>query len=117
MCFVKQALVDCPNTDVPRHALNYKWMSLTDLKVKLPRGARSKHVRKAFEDEQVETKWSKTAWAKRIAQFKRRAELTDFDRFKVKLLKQKVLFDFSWKLCYVLVLYMNFRSPRWSGGK
>lgn len=84
-----RALVDCPNTNVPRHALNFKWMALTDLKVKLPRGARSKYVRKAFEDEQVESKWSQTAWAKRIARFQRRAELTDFERFKVKVLKQK----------------------------
>lgn len=97
MCYEK-ALVDCPNTDVPRHAINLKWMSLTDLKVNLPRGARSKYVRKAFEDEQVETKWAQTSWAKRIARFQRRAELTDFERFKVKVLKQKVLFIFTMKL-------------------
>lgn len=73
-------------------------MALTDLKVKLPRGARSKYVRKAFEDEQVETKWSQTAWAKRIARFQRRAELTDFERFKVKVLKQKVLCGLSFEV-------------------
>ena len=86
-------MVDCPNTGVPRHALNFKWMALTDLKVKLPRGARSKYVRKAFEDENVEDNWSKTAWAKRIARFERREMLTDFDRFKIKQLKQKVMFS------------------------
>jgi len=67
-------------------------MALTDLKVKLPRGARSKYVRKAFEDGNVEDNWSKTAWAKRIARFERREMLTDFDRFKIKQLKQKVMF-------------------------
>ena len=87
----EKALVDCPSTNVPRHALNFKWMALTDIKVNLARGARSKYVRKAFEDEQVETKWSQTTWAKRLARFQRRAELTDLDRFKVKVLKQKVL--------------------------
>ena len=100
MCNEK-ALVDCPNTDVPRHALNFKWMALTDLQVKLPRGARSKHVRKAFEDEQVEAKWSQTSWAKRIARFQRRAELTDFERFKVKVLKQKVLFSTAMDLFHM----------------
>ena len=94
-------MVDCPNTNVPRHALNFKWMALTDIKVKLSRGARTKYVRKAFEDEQVETKWSQTAWAKRIGRFQRRAELTDFERFKVKVLKQKVLWSFGCELSHM----------------
>ena len=32
---------------------------------------------------------AKTAWAKKLAIKKRRAELTDFERFKVKVIKQQ----------------------------
>lgn len=85
-------------------------MALTDIKVKLSRGARTKYVRKAFEDEQVKTKWSQTAWAKRIGRFQRRAELTDFERFKVKVLKQKVLWSFGCELSHICIFPLEVTS-------
>ena len=63
---------------------------MTDLKVKVPRSARSGVVKKIFTAEQVSEKWEKTAWAKKLAAKKKRATLTDFDRFKLKLAKQRV---------------------------
>ena len=65
-------------------------MSLTDLKIKIPRGARSGVVKKVFIDEEVSGKWEKTAWARKLAARKKKATMTDFDRFKLKLAKQRV---------------------------
>lgn len=68
----------------------FKHMSLTDLKITVPRGARSGVVKKAFTDGEVSEKWEKTAWAKKLAARKKKASMTDFDRFKLKLAKQRV---------------------------
>ena len=56
------------------------------------RSARSGPVKKAFEKEDVQAKWESTAWCKKLAMRKKRTTLTDFDRFKLKLAKQKVGF-------------------------
>ncbi|XP_028392062.1 60S ribosomal protein L14-like [Dendronephthya gigantea] len=84
-----RALVDGPSTNVSRQALAFKHMSLTDLKIKIPRGARSGVVKKVFASENVSEKWEKTAWAKKLAARKKKASMTDFDRFKLKLAKQR----------------------------
>ena len=65
-------------------------MSLTDLKIKVPRGARSGVVKRVFTDAEVSEKWEKTAWAKKLAARKKKISMTDFDRFKLKLEKQRV---------------------------
>ena len=85
-----QALVDGPCTGVCRQALSFKHLSLTDLKIKVPRSAHSGVVKKAFTTGEVSEKWEKTPWAKKLSSRKKRASLTDFDRFKLKLAKQKV---------------------------
>jgi len=72
--------------------MNFKHLSLTDFKIKIGRSARSGPVKKAFEKEQVQDKWEKTNWAKKLAMRKKRTTLNDFDRFKLKLAKQKVRF-------------------------
>merc|ERR1712142_1315591 len=59
---VRRVLVDNPVQNIPRQA-----MRLQDLK-------------KAF---------AKTAWSKKLEAKKRRAQLNDFDRFKVKIVKQQ----------------------------
>ena len=83
-------MVDGPCDNVCRQAINFKHLSLTDFKIKVGRSARSGPVKKAFEAEEVQQKWEKTAWAKKLAMRKKRTTLNDFDRFKLKLAKQKV---------------------------
>ena len=63
--------------------------------------ARSGPVKKAFEKGEILEKWEKTAWAKRLATKKKRTTLTDFDRFKLKLAKQKV--EHNNNCCFVIV--------------
>lgn len=63
-------------------------MKLTNMLIKLPRGAREKTVKKYWQAEKVSEKWSETAAAKKSKQAETRAGLTDFERFKVMVLKQ-----------------------------
>ena len=85
-----QALVDGPCSGVARQALGFNKLWLTDFKLKISHSAREKQVRKAYEEANINTKWEQTAWARRIARKARRAQLTDFDRFKLKVLRQRV---------------------------
>ena len=85
-----QALVDGPCTGVTRQAMNFNNLQLTDFKVKISRSAREKQLRKAYEEANITTKWEQTAWAKRIARKARKQQLTDFDRFKLRVLRQQV---------------------------
>merc|ERR1711864_40860 len=64
-------------------------LNLTDLKISIPHGARGGALRKAYEKANIDVAFAKTAWSKKLEMKKRRAELNDFDRFKVKLVKQQ----------------------------
>ena len=88
--YFHQALVDGPCTGIRRQAMNFNKLWLTDFKIKISPSAREKQVRKRFTEADILAKWEKTSWAKKIALKKRRKELTDFDRFKLKVLKQQV---------------------------
>merc|ERR1719198_2533467 len=81
----KRVIVDGPEgvTGVPRHMMPVKRLSLTDLKARIPFAAREKTLRKALESEDIIKKWSQSSWAKKIQTKKTRAEMTDFDRFKL----------------------------------
>lgn len=67
--------------------------------------AKSGPVKKAFENGEILEKWEKTAWAKKLATRKKRTTLTDFDRFKLKLAKQKVCTTFAGGVFYIFVVY------------
>ena len=84
-----RALVDGPTTGVERKAISFKDLALTDLKVNLPRAARTAIVQKVVSKEAVQEQWAKTNTAKKVALRKIRANLNDFERFKVMALKQK----------------------------
>ena len=45
---------------------------------------------KAFEDAEISKKWAESAWARKLERRRQRRLLSDFDRYKVKKLKQKV---------------------------
>lgn len=84
-----QALVDGPTTGVPRQSISLGHVVLTPLSYSLPRGSRTSTVAKKFEAAGVESKWSSSSWAKKIAQRERRRALTDFERFQVLVLKKQ----------------------------
>merc|ERR1712008_295221 len=68
---------------VGRQEYRIKNLHLTPIKINFPFSARSKVVRKAWEDEKVTEKWAESGWAKRMAMKARRQGLNDFDRFKL----------------------------------
>jgi len=65
-------------------------LTLTDIKVDISPGARSGAIRKQYEKDDVNSKWSKTSYAKKIATREAKRNMNDFDRFKAKVSKQAV---------------------------
>ncbi|KAK1284199.1 60S ribosomal protein L14-2 [Acorus calamus] len=82
-----RALVDAP--DVVRGQMNFKRLHLTDIKIDIPRTPKKKSLIKAMEEADVKNKWENSSWGRKLIVQKRRAALTDFDRFKVMLAKIK----------------------------
>ena len=74
---------------VRRQELSLRRVTLTDYKVDIKRGAKREEVLKAIEDYKLEDKFKKSNFAKKVELRKKRANLTDFDRFKVMRLRQK----------------------------
>jgi large subunit ribosomal protein L14e len=86
-----QVLVD--GADIPRQSLALSHLVLTPIVVaKLPRGARTGAVKKAWEAAGVDGKWKESSWAKKREQVERRRALTDFERFKVVRLRKQSRF-------------------------
>ncbi|KAI5809870.1 ribosomal protein L14-domain-containing protein [Peziza echinospora] len=86
----KRVLVDGPKSGVTRQSIALSHVTLTPILVsEIPRGGRSGVIAKYWEKAGVDAKWSASAWAQKIASRERRRELTDFDRFKVMVLKKQ----------------------------
>ncbi|KAJ2157038.1 hypothetical protein GGF46_004783 [Coemansia sp. RSA 552] len=85
-----RAVVDGPTTGVKRQMMPFKNVVLTDIVVKrLPRTVGSKSLAKFLEKQEVVEAWNKSSWAKKLEARKRRAAMTDFDRFKLMRLKKQ----------------------------
>ncbi|XP_039116749.1 60S ribosomal protein L14-2-like [Dioscorea cayenensis subsp. rotundata] len=82
-----RALVDAP--DMVRCQMNFKRLSLTDIKIDIPRIPKKKSLVAAMEAADVKNKWDNSSWGRKLIVQKRRASLNDFDRFKVMLAKIK----------------------------
>ncbi|CAM8887418.1 hypothetical protein QQ045_025166 [Rhodiola kirilowii] len=82
-----RALVDAP--DMVRCQMNFKRLSLTDITIDINRVPKKKVLVKAMEDADVKNKWENSSWGRKLIVQKRRASLTDFDRFKLMLAKIK----------------------------
>lgn len=87
---ILKALIDGPTTGVARQALGFKRMTLTPLKIKIPRMAGEGALKKAIEKQDLQGQWGKTAWAKKLEVRKRRAENGDFARFKLMVARKEV---------------------------
>ncbi|PHT80418.1 hypothetical protein T459_18470 [Capsicum annuum] len=81
------ALVDAP--DMVRSQMNFKRLSLTDIKIDISRIPKKKTLIAAMEAADVKNKWESSSWGRKLIVQKRRASLNDFDRFKLMLAKIK----------------------------
>ncbi|ERN13097.1 60S ribosomal protein L14-2 [Amborella trichopoda] len=82
-----RALVDAP--DMIRCQMNFKRLSLTDIKIDIPRVPKKKSLIAAMDGADVKNKWERSSWGRKLIVQKQRASLTDFDRFKVMLARIK----------------------------
>ncbi|KAL8162789.1 hypothetical protein V2J09_014278 [Rumex salicifolius] len=82
-----QALVDAP--DMVRCQMNFKRLTLTDIKIDIPRVPKKKTLIEAMEAADVKNKWESSSWGRKLIVQKKRASLNDFDRFKIMLAKIK----------------------------
>mmetsp|Transcript_48616 Transcript_48616/g.72159 ORF Transcript_48616/g.72159 Transcript_48616/m.72159 type:complete len:134 (+) Transcript_48616:135-536(+) len=76
-------------TGVKRQVIPFKRIALTDFKVKIARNAREKTLKAAWAKEDILSKWEATPWATKLSNKAKRANLSDFDRFKVMVARKQ----------------------------
>ena len=74
---------------IKRQEISLRRVTLTDYKLDIKRGAKEAEVFKAIDDYKLEEKFKTSNIYKKNELRKTRANLTDFDRFKVMRLRQK----------------------------
>ena len=82
-------LVHGPKEGVRRQEISLKRITLTDFKLDIHRGIHKEALIKAITDYKLDDKFKESHYAKKIARRTKRAQLNDFDRFKVMRLRQK----------------------------
>ena len=74
---------------VKRDVISLRRVAITDMKVDVERKCDEAALAAAGKSADVEGSWAKSAWGKKIARQNARANLTDFERFKVALARTK----------------------------
>ena len=83
-----RALIDGPTSGVARQPLTFRRLQLTPYKLPITRSVSTKNLLKVIEKEKFSEEWKKSPWAKKQAIRKARADMSDFDRYKLKVAKQ-----------------------------
>eukprot|EP01064_Diplonema_japonicum_P010873 TRINITY_DN180_c0_g1_i2.p1 TRINITY_DN180_c0_g1~~TRINITY_DN180_c0_g1_i2.p1 ORF type:complete len:164 (+),score=56.59 TRINITY_DN180_c0_g1_i2:22-492(+) len=68
---------------VPRHVASLKDLEPTPVKTEITRGLRVGGLVKALDTQNTIGKWTELTWAKKIMHREARANINDFDRFRV----------------------------------
>ena len=84
----KRVLVD--GQDIQRQVIPIRRLQLTRQVLKLGRGARTGKVRAAISKEAVAKKFAESSIGRAFARQQRRQNLTDFERYKVLVLRRKL---------------------------
>eukprot|EP00116_Pleurobrachia_bachei_P013971 sb/3474233/ len=82
----KHLMVDGPG-GLGRKVVRLNQVALTDIKINIPRGCKTKTVRTAMAKEGVEAKLAATSLVKKFAAKNAKAQLGDFARFKNRVAK------------------------------
>ncbi|XP_031828483.1 ribosomal protein L14 [Nomia melanderi] len=83
-----RVLVDGPATNVPRGEMRLSQLHLTKFRIRFPFTGSTRVVRKAWETANINELWKQTMWARKVEAKKKRLELSDFDRFKLRKARQ-----------------------------
>eukprot|EP00751_Fragilariopsis_kerguelensis_P005144 CAMPEP_0170784668 /NCGR_PEP_ID=MMETSP0733-20121128/16356_1 /TAXON_ID=186038 /ORGANISM="Fragilariopsis kerguelensis, Strain L26-C5" /LENGTH=134 /DNA_ID=CAMNT_0011129791 /DNA_START=119 /DNA_END=523 /DNA_ORIENTATION=+ len=86
-----KCLIDGPEelTGVSRQVISFSRLALTDLTVKIQFNARQKTLKAAWKAADTQATWDKSSWAKKLSSKNKRANLSDFSRFKVMVAKKQ----------------------------
>ena len=84
-----KALIQGLKGGIKRQEISLRRVTLTDYKLDIKRGAKEAEVYKAIDDFKLEDKFKTSTFYKKNEIRQKRANLTDFDRFKVMRLRQK----------------------------
>ena len=84
-----RVLVHGPKEGVRRQEISLRRITLTDFKLDIKRGIHKEALEKAITEYKLDEKFKQSVYAKKIERRVKRANLTDFDRFKVMRLRQK----------------------------
>ena len=84
-----KVLVQGVKGGVRRQELSLNRVTLTDEKINIKRNAKKDEVAKALEESKVEEKIKKSKLGQKVELRQKRANLTDFDRFKIMRFRQK----------------------------
>ncbi|XP_046736841.1 60S ribosomal protein L14 [Diprion similis] len=83
-----RVLVDGPAANIPRGQMRLSQLHLTKFRLRFPFTGSTRVVRKAWSDGKIDEKWSESMWAQKVEAKKKRAALSDFDRFKLRKARQ-----------------------------
>ncbi|XP_076661306.1 ribosomal protein L14 [Halictus rubicundus] len=83
-----RVLVDGPASNVPRTGMRLNQLHLTKFRIRFPYTGSTRVVRKAWETANINDLWKQTMWARKVEAKKKRLELSDFDRFKLRKARQ-----------------------------
>lgn len=87
-----RVLIDGPTSGVKRQEISLRRVSLTDFVLPVARSVNRVNLKKACEEFGLNKKWEATPFGKKLQRAATRAKLTDFDRFKVMVLRKKVIY-------------------------
>ncbi|KAK2963194.1 putative 60S ribosomal protein L14 [Blattamonas nauphoetae] len=87
-----KVLVDGPEplTGIKRQVISLRRLSLTPFTVNISHGAHQQVVVKAFEKAQIQKRFNRTSWGKKMLKRELRLVQTDFDRFVEMKKKREV---------------------------
>ena len=86
-----RVLVDGAN--FPRTIYPLKRLTLTRLRIPILRGCRTGTLAKAAKAFELDKKWAACTAQKKMEKFNKRKETTDFDRFKIMVLRKQRSYD------------------------
>ena len=82
-------LIDGPSLGITRQPINLCRLSLTNIVIKIPKGARTGTLKDAISKQNLLEQWNNTSSAKKVAKKQIRAKLTDFERFKAMVMQRQ----------------------------
>lgn len=83
-----RVLAEGPSSKVPRQVMHLTRLSLTDLMVPVQLGARPSTLAAAYAKAGIDDAWAASSWGKKLAARSKRAQLSDFGRFKVMVARK-----------------------------